>query len=59
MAGSEPQAVFDIEPDEARLGAEVVVEYGAGGFVTHTRVVAWLKSRGMPNELPRPQAEPR
>ena len=62
MADIEPKSIFDIEPDEAeeaRLDAKAMAAIEAGQFVTHERVVEWLKSWGTPNELPCPKPEPR
>ena len=53
--------VFDIpvdEEEEARLDALADAEIDAGLFVTHERVVEWLKSWGTPNELSCPEPEP-
>jgi predicted transcriptional regulator len=52
---AESKSIFDKEPDEAeeaRLDAEADAAIDAGQFVTHDRVVEWLKSWGTPNELP-------
>jgi predicted transcriptional regulator len=62
MAEPEPKSIFDLEPDEAeeaRLDAAADAEIEAGHFVPHDKVVEWLKSWGMPDELPCPKPEPR
>jgi len=62
MAEPELKSIFDKEPDEAeeaRLDAEADAAIDAGQFVTHDRVVEWLKSWGTPNELPCPTPETR
>jgi predicted transcriptional regulator len=62
MADTTMKSIFDSEPDEAeeaRLDAEADAAIEAGQFVTHDRVVEWLKSWGTPNELPCPKPEPR
>jgi predicted transcriptional regulator len=62
MADSEKKSIFDIPPDEAeeaRLDAAADAEIEAGQFVTHDKVVEWLKSWGTPNELPCPKPESR
>ncbi|HEY3846491.1 MAG TPA: CopG family transcriptional regulator [Acetobacteraceae bacterium] len=61
MADTETKSIFDTEPDEAeeaRLDAEADAAVEAGQFVTHAKVVEWLKSWGTPNELPCPKPEP-
>lgn len=60
MAEPELKSIFDKEPDEAEeahLDAEADAAIDAGQFVTHDRVVEWLKSWGTPNELPCPTPE--
>jgi predicted transcriptional regulator len=55
MAEPVSKSISDKEPDEveeARLDAEADAAIDAGQFVTHGRVVEWLKSWGHPNELP-------
>ena len=62
MADTETKSIFDIAPDEAeeaRLDAAAETEIEAGQFVTHDKVVEWLKSWGKPGELPCPKPEPR
>jgi predicted transcriptional regulator len=62
MADTELKSIFDKEPDEAeeaRLDAEADAAIDAGQFVTHDKVVEWLKSWGTPNELPCPTPETR
>ena len=60
MADNESKSIFDNPPDEeARLDAAAEAEIEAGQFVTHDKVVEWLKSWGTPNELPCPKPEPR
>jgi predicted transcriptional regulator len=61
MADTEMKSFFDIEPDEAeeaRLDAAADAEIEAEQFVTHDKVVEWLKSWGTPEELPCPKPEP-
>jgi predicted transcriptional regulator len=61
MVHTETESIFDTEPDEAeeaRLDAEADAAVKAGQFVTHAKVVKWLKSWGTPNELPCPKPEP-
>jgi predicted transcriptional regulator len=61
MADTEIRSIFDIEPDEAeqtRLDDEADAAIEAGQFVSHDKVVEWLKSWGTPNELPCPKPEP-
>jgi predicted transcriptional regulator len=62
MADTELKSIFDKEPDEAeeaRLDAEADAAIDAGQFVTHDKVVKWLKSWGTPDELPCPTPETR
>jgi predicted transcriptional regulator len=62
MADTEMKSIFDIAPDEAeeaRLDAAAEAEIEAGQFVTHDKVVEWVKSWGKPDELPCPKPEPR
>jgi predicted transcriptional regulator len=62
MADTTMKSIFDTEPDEAeeaRLDAEADAAIEGGQFVTHDRVVEWLRSWGTPNELPCPKPEPR
>jgi predicted transcriptional regulator len=62
MADTETKSVFDIEPDEAaEVAADVAAnaEIEAGQFVSHARVVEWLKSWGTDKVLPCPEPEPR
>ena len=62
MADNEGKSIFDNPPDEAeeaRLDAAAEAEIEAGQFVTHDKVVEWLKSWGTPDELPCPKPEPR
>ena len=61
MADTEIKSIFDIEPDEAeeaRLDAEADAAIDAGQFIPHDKVIEWLKSWGMPGELPCPKPEP-
>ena len=48
---------FDVDPDEAAADAAADAEIEAGRFVSHDKVVAWLKSWGTPNELPCPEPD--
>ena len=60
MPETDTKSIFDTEPDEAedaRLDAEADAAIEDGQFVTHDRVVAWLKSWGSDRELPCPEPE--
>jgi predicted transcriptional regulator len=62
MADTGTKSIFEIEPDEAeeaRLDAEADAAIEAGRFVTHDKVLEWLKSWGTQDELPCPKPEPR
>jgi len=61
MADGKNTSIFDIPPDEAdeaRRDAAADAEIEAGQFVSHDKVVDWLKSWGKPGELPCPKPEP-
>ena len=61
MAEPDTKWIFDTpqdEAEEARLDAQAEAEIDAGKYVTHDRVVAWLKSWGTAKPLPRPRPEP-
>jgi predicted transcriptional regulator len=58
MADQDHKSIFDMdEAEEARLDAEAMADFRAGRFVTHEKVVEWLKSWGTDNELPCPKPE--
>jgi predicted transcriptional regulator len=61
-ADPETESVFDIQPDEAAeatADAAADAEIESGRFVSHGKVVDWLKSWGTSNELPCPKPESR
>jgi predicted transcriptional regulator len=62
MAKSAIISIFDIPPDEAAeaaADAAAKADIAAGRFVPHAEVVEWLKSWGIPDELPCPTPKPR
>jgi len=55
----DPPVVTDAEAEEARLDARAIADAEAGRVVPHEDVVAWLRSWGTPEELPRPRPKVR
>ena len=55
MADTEAKSIVDTELDEAAEAAADTVadaEIDSGQFVSHEKVVEWLKSWGTPDKLP-------
>jgi len=60
MSEADPKSMFGYMPDlalEARLDAEAEAAFSEGRLVAHDKVMEWLGSWGMADELSCPKPE--